>query len=268
MKLHLITPGRCTEKFAPALFASVLPQLGEHDCWTWIDDASTDSSIDVARELVDADARITIVANVERKGMLDNLITVARRVAHDAITIQFDADDVLAPEALEKIRAAFADENVWCAHGGVARLGQTYRYAGPPEWPSDGPMRDGTFRLGGLRAWRAPLAKKIADVDLLVGGQRPFVGGDNLLLPIAEMAGRDRIARIESTLIFYRIYPENNFLAHGHVQTFVNWCVTTMPEYARLATLDDPPARLPHEPTHALLITPGGKTGNFPLVRR
>ena len=106
MKVSILTAVYNTASYLPQCIESVLAQT--HRDWQLIciDDCSTDGSLDIINRYAATDSRITVVRNAENQGQAK-----ARNAgllhADGEIVTMLDSDDWIAPDALEKIVAAF-----------------------------------------------------------------------------------------------------------------------------------------------------------------
>lgn len=106
MKVSILTAVYNTASYLPQCIESVLAQT--HRDWQLIciDDCSTDGSLDIINRYAASDSRITVVRNAENQGQAK-----ARNAgllhADGEIVTMLDSDDWIAPDALEKIVAAF-----------------------------------------------------------------------------------------------------------------------------------------------------------------
>ena len=114
MKVSILTAVYNTATYLPQCIESVLAQT--HRDWQLIciDDCSTDGSLDIINRYAASDSRITVVRNAENQGQAK-----ARNAgllhADGEIVTMLDSDDWIAPDALEKIVAAFeGDRDIDC----------------------------------------------------------------------------------------------------------------------------------------------------------
>lgn len=107
MKLSVLMPVYNAERYLRASVESVLAQEGVELELVCVDDASTDGSLAMLRELAEADGRVKVVARAENGGE-----GPARNSGLDVVTgdwlLLLDADDLLEPNCLAGFAARLA----------------------------------------------------------------------------------------------------------------------------------------------------------------
>lgn len=97
------------QKFLEAQVRSILPQLSADDEIVVSDDCSTDSSLNVLKNI--GDARIRIIENTERLGPIYN-VERALRVARGEMVFLSDQDDVWLPGKADTCMSALEDSDL------------------------------------------------------------------------------------------------------------------------------------------------------------
>jgi hypothetical protein len=213
--VSVIVPCYNYARYLPDCVASVMTQQGVDVEVLIIDDASSDDSADVARQLAHRYDRVearTHASNAGHIATYNEGLTWAR----GDFTVLLSADDLLIAGALSRAVAVFAQH----AEVGVV-YGRAVRFVegnGPPPRPS--------FRPGGRQVWsgrqwiesrcrlgwvgivspevvvRTPLQRE-------VGGYRanlPHSGDGEMWL---RLASRAAVAYVDSDHAYYRVHAEN-----------------------------------------------------------
>lgn len=120
-------------RFLPEAAASALSQDGVDVEVIVVDDASTDDSLAVARQLASADPRITVVAHSSNQGHIATYNDGLSRAAGKYVTL-VSADDLVAPGALARAAALMeANPRVGLVYGLPRDFTEQPPPAGPPE---------------------------------------------------------------------------------------------------------------------------------------
>lgn len=128
----------------------------------YIDDASTDGSFELARDLIYESNHLlqaTIVHNEEKLGEAVNLFRAVQACQDGEVVVVLRGEDWLSHEwVLQRLNAYYADPNLWLACG-------QHR-----DFPSYQLGPDRQFKTSHLKSFHASLLKKIGEADLLVSG--------------------------------------------------------------------------------------------------
>lgn len=208
----------------------------------YIDDASTDSTVDRVEDLVKRDEKkrdFTLVRNLERKGALANIYYAIHNLCEDdAIIVSLDGDDwFYDDQVLKKIHAAYSENEVWITHGTFI------------EYPSEStnwsvPVPSHIVIHNQFRTYRCPshlrtfyswLFKKIRLEDLLYHGEFFSMTWDQaMMFPMMEMAA-ERHSFISSILYVYNMTnPINDNKVNAQLQRDFEAFIRAKPPYKRL----------------------------------
>lgn len=149
--------------------SSVLSQIYENFRLVYIDDFSDDGSFEVARDAVYASeclARVSLIRNEMRLGMLANLIRAISSCSDDEIIVILGGENWLSHEwVLQRLNAYYEDPNLWVT------LAQGIDYPSFDLAPCD--IKEGRELQGlssHLKTFSAALFKKIRESDFIYSG--------------------------------------------------------------------------------------------------
>ena len=180
--------------FVEKTLRSVFSQVYDNYRVIYIDDASTDGSFEVARDLISQSpqaARAAFVHNEQRIGFLANLIRAASVCQDQEILVILNGEDWLAHEwVLSRLNQYYADPDLWLTYGQYRefptfRIGSVRNYL-----ESEGAqLRAAPFAASHLKTFYAGLFKHIPESDLLYQGAfLPQATDLAIMLPMIEMA--------------------------------------------------------------------------------
>lgn len=215
----------CGRNCAPWVSRSLTSLIRQRDT-EWravvVDDASTDGSPEVIRELIGSDPRFTLLASEERRFGLRSRIEAAQ-VAMDSgaeVLVALDLDDwLLGREVNGFLRRLYQDQTLWITYGSFRRWRPERRLLRlrPKRSPARG-YSDEEFASAGLRrapwlgthlrSWRAGLMRRL-DPAWLQGDQGEELTSCEdmaLMLPMLEMAGPDRARFVRKALYAYNCH--------------------------------------------------------------
>jgi glycosyltransferase involved in cell wall biosynthesis len=179
-----------------------------------VDDGSTDGSRELIAEYGD---RITAVLKVN--GGQASAFNAGFAASTGDVIIFLDADDLLAPSAVETALPLFEDRNVVKAHWPLHLIDERGRSLGRMT-PDDvrrlpeGDLREAVLRDGPTNrvwpptsgnAWSRRFLETLLPMD-----ERPFrIGADNFLFELAPFYGVIRTVRTPQS--FYRLHDQNSW---------------------------------------------------------
>ena len=181
-----------------------------------MDDASTDSSVNVAREFAKKDSRIIITQNKENKGAVFNktinFVSVAKPDDEDII-VTVDGDDYLKHSKTLSYLNTIYSKGYWLTYGGIDHTAKerfTEDFYTEIIWSLS--LRNHRFCISHLRSHKFFLLKNIKNIDLKRKDGKFFKYGEDVVLfiPMAEMAGKNRCFHIKDKLYFYRFHNKND----------------------------------------------------------
>jgi glycosyltransferase involved in cell wall biosynthesis len=114
--VSVVMPVFNTAQFLPETIESILNQGYRHFEFIIIDDASPDSSLQIAQNYSDKDRRIIVISNHQNMGVVRTR-NKGVEYAHGKYVALIDGDDVALPERLSK-QVDFMEKNPEC--GGVS----------------------------------------------------------------------------------------------------------------------------------------------------
>jgi glycosyltransferase involved in cell wall biosynthesis len=211
-KIDIVVPCYNYAHFLKACVRSVLTQSITDLRVLIIDDASSDDSLRVAKELAKTDARVTVISHSQNWG---HILTYNQGIAlASADYFQLlSADDFLAPGALERATKVM-DENpdIVLAHGAVI---EWYDHLPLPEihqeqsflWTRQDLIEE-TCALGSNLV-HTPTAMVRTSVQKAMGGYRPSLPHAGDMEMWLRFAAHGRIARIDMVQAIYRRHHSN-----------------------------------------------------------
>ncbi len=227
--------------------SSILLQKYSNYRVVYVDDCSPDGTADAVEDFVyslNQQHRFTLVRNQKRLGspLANHYQAIMQYCNDDEIVVCVDGDDWLAYETvLQKINAAYANEDVWLTHGTLMEYP-----SGVVGWSQ--PVPEEYVLRNAFREYRCPthlktfyawLFKKIDKADLQRDGDFFIATGDQaMMFPMVEMAA-ERHVFIDDILYVYNMdNPLGESRVHTKLQNDYEAIIRSMPPYRRL---DDKP---------------------------
>ncbi len=197
------------------------------------DDASDDDTARRARAF-ESDARIRVRTAPERRWLMGNTLDALRGLdlrPSDVVVI-LDGDDLLRPACLERLWAehcrgfdfVYTNEDV---------LGPGHSLGRP--LLRDVPVREQLWCFSHARSFKGYLFSLLDDAAFrdASGGYYRAAGDLSLCLPMAELAGPDKISFVDERLYGYRVHEQCNFKVLRTEQLENNWRIRTRPTLRR-----------------------------------
>jgi len=206
--------------------------------WTALvaDDASQDKTADVVRRYMEKDPRIRLRVGDERAWLMGNTLNALQSLdlsPSDVITI-LDGDDYIMPTCLERLweehcsgyDLVYTDEEI---------QGQTHSIGAP--LLTTVPIRQQGWRFSQLRSFKTYLFGMLDDEIFRDANGIYFrAAGDlALYLPMAELAGPEKVRFIREKLYYYRVHKNCNFKVLRQEQLDNNWLIRSRPPLIRQA---------------------------------
>ena len=215
----IIIPSWNCEKWTASTLCSVLEQKYDNYTVYFVDDASDDSTWDVAKRTVgrysnEVRAKLTLVRNKENKKALHNICNTIKQTKKDTVIVLLDGDDRFSNKhVLQHLNNLYSEEDVWVTTGsyvetGTARTVKSQqipeeawttgirKYREPPGHPNI---------LSHLRTFRKSLYDLIRDEDLRDddGEYYRCTFDRALMYPMVEMAGPEHHLAVDKVMYIY-----------------------------------------------------------------
>ncbi len=197
-KFLIISSGHNVERYAQAAIDSVKSQTYINFEAVFIDDASTDGTMNIFSR-----SGFDCWRNETRQGIVRSRNVIPD---DDVIMVWFDPDDQLVSKALEVLNAAYQDEEVWMTYGNFVTTEGLVPFpsAQLPDEFLNAP-RQNDFRFLPLRSFRAKLYKNLTQEDLVPNPEFKIYPDANMLICLMEMAGSSHIKAIDEVLYIYNM---------------------------------------------------------------
>lgn len=163
----------------------------------YIDDASTDATLDRAEKFINQHPRgslVTIWRNTERQFSLKNIYDAYHSCQNHEVGFVVDGDDWLAHErVLMRLNLIYQNQSVWLTYGqyrnhSTSAIGCCNAF--PPTVLNNNSFRTYWWISSHLRTCYAWLFKMIKKEDLMLDGKFFTITGDQAyMFPLLEMAG-------------------------------------------------------------------------------
>jgi len=211
LKFHFIIPGYNASEWLERCVISIQRQEYENYSVTYIDDMSTDNSIDVYKKITKGYNNYNIVVNTNKDYALKNIAKTisAMEPRKEDIIIVLDADDWLSsPDVLSYLNTVYQKQGCWLTYGSY----MYYPFGDVGVEPSDYPQdvvennlyREDNWRASHLRTFKKKLWDKINQQDLVDddGEYYKMAYDQAMMLPMLEMA-REKAKYIPEVLHVY-----------------------------------------------------------------
>lgn len=243
-KFVLIIPSYNNENYIEKNLSSVLRQDYPKFRFIYINDASTDNTLHIAKKMLQESGFLNgkIIHNQENQGALANMYNAILTCEDDEIVCILDGDDSLAHDSvLSRLNIYYQNPDVWLTYGQYESYpvkAESLSKPVPINWLKNGFLRKKTWCTSHFRTFYAGLFKKIKKEDLLFRGKFFEMAPDvAMMLPMVELA-RDRVWYIDEILYVYNLQnPINEHKKNKSKQLFLNKYIRTLPVYPRLEHL-------------------------------
>ena len=214
----IVVPAYNCEEWAIRNIKSVCNQEYNNYDFIYINDASTDSTAKILKELDDlwnpSKGIKTIKHNMVNRRALPNLYDAVNMASPGSIIVALDGDDWLANRnVLSSLNEVYQDPDVWITAGSYIESigGRVVR----PRLSQDfweGNLRNKEWTLSHLRTFRKELFQAIRKQDMLDddGDFYKFTWDRVIMYPMVEMAGQEHFRAINK---IHYIYNRNNPIA-------------------------------------------------------
>lgn len=234
-RFFVVIPGYNCGEYIGECLDSLLAQT--FTGWTALvaDDCSADDTAERVRPYL-ADPRIRLRTGGERAWLMGNTLAALRSLdlgPSDVVAI-LDGDDWIRPTCLEKLWArhlagydlVYTDEDI---------EGQDHSVARP--FLRTAPPRAQAWGFSQLRSFKAYLFSLLPDETFRDrdGAYFRSAGDLSLYLPMAELAGPEKIDFVNERLYHYRVHEACNFRTRRDEQLRNNWDIRSRPALRRQA---------------------------------
>lgn len=213
MTTHIVMTVYNCEQWIARSIQSLQSQTDKSWICHVLNDLSTDRTMDIMRDYANSDhrQRFVIYDNKEKLFQAGNYhqVMMNKAVLDEDICIELDGDDWFAhTKVLENAVKAYKDTGCWMTYGyPMYTTGERH----PSKFTGVETLRTTQFSLSHLRSWKAFLWRNIKKEDLLHEGSWPIAGCDSFfMIPMAEMAGDDRICFIDDVNYIYNFHNPLN----------------------------------------------------------
>lgn len=254
----VIIPSYNNQDWVERNLHSVLTQDYQNFRVIYIDDASTDQTLSLAKQIA-SEKKVKFIQNPNRMGALANIYRAVWECDPSDIIVTVDGDDWLYHEGvLQRINDAYSDPSVWITYG--QKIEYPTGHPGgaeliPFEVIQNNSFRDFDWVGTHLRTFYAGLFQKIKKKDFLYQGEFFPVAWDlSFMFPMLEMAGfHSRF--ISDTLYVYNVAtPLSDRKLYLEQQRFLDSYIREMPRYQPIET--------PYEPLAFVTCDLRGGLGN------
>lgn len=214
----IITPSYNNSSWVEYNLASILNQT--HTNWklVYINDNSTDNTLELVKNIVGENPQVTVVNNSINNGAMHNYFENLHHIEDNDIVIHLDGDDWLINEAvLENLNRLYNSTDCWMTYGGmVVWDGENVTPAYPQnslysDFVHDHKLyRNDWWRASHLRTYRGFLLKSINEEDLKdINNHKYYNHASDLAFQYAymEMCGKEKIQAVNFHTYVYNQHP-------------------------------------------------------------
>ena len=238
----VIIPSYNNARWVEKNLTSVFNQEYENYKVIYIDDCSTDSTYELAKQITEKNnkqQRTMVIHNTERCGALANLYTLIHECDDKSIIVTVDGDDWLPhDQVLAYLNKVYTEKDVWMTYGQFIEypsnvIGYEYCLPLPQKVINENLFRKiDQLPVSHLRTFYAWLFKAIKLQDMLFQGNFYSMAWDKATMaPIIEMSGH-RFYRVPEVLYVYNnSNPINDHRVNEKLQHFLGGYILSLPPY-------------------------------------
>lgn len=238
----VIIPSYNNEQWYFLNLASVLSQKYPHFRIIYINDASSDKTLEKVQQFIDefdTAQKITLINNSERKGACANFYYAIHSCKPNEIIVMLDGDDWFADEnVLSILNRAYSNPSVWITYGQFKEFpsGNLGSARPLPQWVIENQSyREYDWVTTHLRTFYAFLFHKIKKEDLMYQETFFSMAWDlAIMFPILEMAGEHSKFISDILYIYNRATPINDNKVNVQLQRHLDQVIHKMAKYQPL----------------------------------
>jgi glycosyltransferase involved in cell wall biosynthesis len=247
----IVVPSYNNSEWVEKNLRSLFEQKYDNYRVIYIDDASTDSTLEQVEMLISAlpqGHRVTLVHNHENRGAVENIYRAVHSCEDHEIVLLCDGDDWLAHDrVLEQLNHVYSDPSVWLTFGSYIEYpsyGYTvanFSHEIPQQVIRNNKIRSYSkkhWAMSHLRGFYASLFKKIRLEDLMEDGRYYDAAYDlAFMIPMAEMGGEHIRFLPEISYIYNRANALNDNKVRAKRQQAVASRILSLSSYELLQEL-------------------------------
>ncbi len=234
----IIVPFYNVEKTISKTVKSVTAQnYKNYECY-FVDDMSTDQSLEILKKSAKNNKNIKIIQNQEKKFSLRNIYDTINQYTDDEdIIVILDGDDFLfGPNVLEKLNDYYLNNDCWLTYGSYVNLSNKRRGKFSEQIPEEIILKNAYRRYkwctSHLRTFKSFLFKKINENDLKKDGRFFTITGDlAIMFPMLEMSGHRSHYIHEILYVWNDLSDLNDFKKDNRKQIMVENILRSMKPY-------------------------------------
>ena len=216
-KFIIVSPFYNVESTIKKTIMSVVSQDYKNYEAYFIDDVSTDNTVNIIEDLIKNNDKIKLIKNQNKKYSLRNIYDTVHKFSSDAdIIVILDGDDILyGKDVLSKINYYYNSKKCWLTYGSYINLSNKTRGKFSSKIPQyvidNSSYRDHSWCTSHLRSFKSFLFKKIKEEDMKdeAGHFLTITGDLAIMFPMLEMSC-ERSCYIDDLLYIWNDLNEHN----------------------------------------------------------
>ncbi len=240
--IKIITPFYNPGEFLDNCVASLMSQKYDNYRVIFIDDCSTDKSVDK----IPLGLKSMYIGNAIRKTALENIHdAIMNHCKPDDIVVLVDGDDWLPNKnVLSYINDFYNQHDCWIMYGQANWTDGRRGFASAYSESEFNRLRKSPFRVSHIRSFRAGLYQKIQEQDPDFSSMKDKKGeyykmtyDVAIMFPIMEMAGFDKVKFNDSILYTYnRSNPISDDKVNQQLQWDIHTEISNKPAFKKIET--------------------------------
>jgi glycosyltransferase involved in cell wall biosynthesis len=236
----VIIPSYNNQEYVERNLTSVLEQDYKNFNVIYIDDFSSDETVEKAKEIISSyhlEDKVTLIRNEENHKALYNLYYTIQSLPDDVICYVLDGDDwLLHKSVLKDLNRFYKNEEVWASYSQYVTYPKYEKGNFIPVSLNKKNLRS-IKDIPSLRSFYAGLFKKIKMKDLIFEGEFMKTSSDkSISYPIWEMAREHVLFIPDVEYVYNRQSPLNDDKVRKEKQRALNRYVTSLDSYPRISS--------------------------------